>query len=174
MQNKNKQIELGVIIAVFAMLIDQLHKFYMIEIFDMPSKGTIQVTSFFNLVMVWNKGISFGMFQNFEKSNYFFLGFSSIIVLLIFYMLSKSANKIESVAFGLVIGGALGNIIDRIRYNAVADFFDFHVANKHWPAFNIADSCVFCGAALLIIASLFNFNKNSKHNKINKEGNNEN
>jgi len=161
----NKIMEKGVLTAIIAMLIDQLHKFYMIEILGMETIKKIEVTNFFNLVMVWNRGISFGMFQGYEYSNYFFMGFSSIIILLIFYMMSKSQNLYEALGFGMVIGGALGNVIDRITYSAVADFFDVHYKDYHWPAFNVADSCVFVGATLLIISNLFLIKKDDEKNE---------
>ncbi|MDX1950206.1 MAG: signal peptidase II [Rickettsiales bacterium] len=150
----------GIIIALFCIFLDQAHKYYMLEIYNMPEKKLVIITSFYNNVMVWNKGISFGLFQEFAKSNYFFLTTSSIIILLLCYFLSKAKTNFEMTGFATIIGGAVGNIIDRLRFGAVADFFDFHYKNYHWPAFNIADSCIFIGACVLIIYSLFFENKN--------------
>jgi signal peptidase II len=155
-------LERGTFAAVICLVLDQLHKFYMLEIFKMEQKNFVEVTNFFNLVMVWNRGISFGMFHDSQNSNYFFMGFTSIIVLVLFYFIKKSESKLEAIAFGMIIGGALGNLVDRIIRGAVADFFDFHIENNHWPAFNIADSCVFCGAALLVIATIFLGNKKTQ------------
>lgn len=151
----------GSIIALIALAIDQAQKYYMIAHYGIIEKKRVYVTEFFNFVMVWNKGISFGLFQNYTKSNYFFLAASSSIILLLTYMLNKSRSRFEAASLGLIIGGALGNIIDRIQYGAVADFFDFHIGDYHWPAFNIADSCIFCGAVLLIVYSIF-LEKNEK------------
>lgn len=145
----------GIIAAIICIMADQLNKYYMLEIYDIDELKKVTVTSFFNYVMVWNRGISFGMFQDHGKSNYIFLVVSSSIILLLSYLMHKSRVKIESIGLGIIIGGAIGNIIDRIRFGAVADFFDFHYNGYHWPAFNIADSCIFCGAALLIFYSLF-------------------
>jgi signal peptidase II len=156
----NKNLQNGSITAVICLIIDQLHKFYMLEIYQIDKKSFVEVTDFFNLVMVWNRGISFGMFHGAENSNYFFMVFTSLIVILLFYFIKKSESKLEAISFGMIIGGALGNLTDRILRGAVADFFDFHIAENHWPAFNIADSCVFCGAALLIITTIFFGNKN--------------
>lgn len=156
----NKNLHTGSIVAVICLLIDQLHKFYMLEIYQIDKKNFVEITDFFNLVMVWNRGISFGMFHGADNSNYFFMGFTTLIVILLFYFIKKAGNKYEVIAFGMIIGGALGNLVDRIIRGAVADFFDFHIAGNHWPAFNIADSCVFCGAALLIITTIFFGNKN--------------
>ena len=150
-----KNQEIATAWAVVCLILDQVHKFYMIEIFNMEQVKNFKVCEFFNLVMVWNRGISFGMFQGHEYSNYFFMGLTTIIILLIFYLIKGAASKFEAIAFGMIIGGACGNLIDRIRYGAVADFFDVHMGDKHWPAFNIADSCVFLGAALLITSTIF-------------------
>ncbi len=150
----------GLIIALFCIFLDQAHKYYMLEIYDMPEKKLVAITSFYNNVMVWNKGISFGLFQEFSKSNYFFLITSTLIILLLCYFLRKAKSNYEVIGYSAIIGGAVGNIIDRLRFGAVADFFDFHYAGFHWPAFNIADSCIFCGAMLLIIYSIFFENKN--------------
>lgn len=147
------------VIALICIIIDQGHKYYMIEIFDIAQISPVQVTGFFSLVMVWNKGISFGMFNGVETANYFFIIFSTLIVGFLIYLSEKSKNNVEQFAFSLIIGGALGNIIDRLNYGAVADFFDFHYANYHWPAFNFADSFIFCGAVLFIIYNLFLYEK---------------
>lgn len=134
----------------------------MLETYGMKDNEIIHVTGFFNLVMVWNRGISFGMFQGHEYSNYIFMTTTSLICITLFYFIKKAANLLEAIAFGMIIGGALGNLIDRIRIGAVADFFDFHIGNLHWPAFNIADSCVFLGATILISSTFLQFGKNRK------------
>jgi signal peptidase II len=163
MPDKNKNLETGTLVAICALLLDQLHKFIMLEIYDFENiKTKIEVTGFFNLAMVWNRGISFGMFQGFEYSNYFFIALASVIIVILFYLMKKVTNKYELIAFGLIIGGATGNLVDRVRIGAVADFFDFHIGEYHWPAFNIADSCVFIGAVILISGTLFKKEKNEK------------
>lgn len=159
---RNKILEGGVRSAVFCLLLDQIHKFAMLEIFDFEQIKFMKVTSFFNMVMVWNRGISFGMFQGYEYSNYFFMGFTATIVLILFYFMKNAKNTLEASGFGMIIGGACGNLIDRLRLDAVADFFDFHLMDKHWPAFNIADTCVFFGAAILIWATFKKDKKNEK------------
>lgn len=117
--------------------------------------ATETLTPFLNLVMVWNRGISFGMLD---------VGTPSMPVLLICLSLAISAGlavwmffmrrPVITAAVSMVIGGALANVIDRIRFGAVADFIDFHVGDRHWPAFNVADSCIVLGAALMIADSL--------------------
>ncbi len=154
--NSAKNLEIGSLAAILCMLVDQIHKFVMLEVYGFEKLAEpLKITEFFNLVMVWNRGISFGMFQGMEYSNYFFMGLTVVIILAIFAMIKYSKHKYEVIAFGMIIGGACGNLIDRIRMGAVADFFDVHYKQHHWPAFNIADSCVFIGAVILIVCSLF-------------------
>ncbi len=158
-KQENKYLERCTLVAVLALLIDQFHKFYMIEIFGIVEKKRIEVAEFFNLVMVWNRGISFGMFQGHEYSNYFFMVLTVIISTILLLFARKSVSMLEASGFGLVVGGACGNLIDRILRGAVADFFDFHYSGYHWPAFNIADSCVFVGAAILVYSGIFTKNR---------------
>lgn len=149
-----KLFMIGIAIAIFTIIADQLNKWYLIVVFDIPSKSPIEVTFFFDLVMVWNRGISFGLFQS-EYSIYIFSVLSVFIVIILLFWLKDNDKKIISVALGLLIGGALGNVIDRLNYGAVADFYYFHIGDNYFPAFNIADSSVFIGACMLIIDSLF-------------------
>lgn len=114
----------------------------------------IEIFSFFSLVKVWNRGISFGMFNNLENSQIIFVLLQGGIGLGLFFWLYRNEKPHFAYALGLIIGGALGNVIDRIWNGAVADFLDFHVATYHWPAFNLADSCIFIGVAILLLDDL--------------------
>lgn len=116
----------------------------------------IEVTSFFNLVVVWNTGISFGVFQDSgDLMPYILSAFAAIVGLVLLVMSVRTNNLIESTAFVLIAAGATGNVWDRIRFKAVADFLDIHVAGYHWPAFNVADASITLGAALLIVYIVF-------------------
>jgi signal peptidase II len=112
------------------------------------------VTDFFMLVMVWNYGISFGMLAHPETYVPWFLIAASLLIVLVVAGLARTCTQHhERIAYGLIIGGALGNVIDRVRYGAVADFFYFHIGELYWPAFNIADASIFCGVAALVLGS---------------------
>ena len=116
----------------------------------------INIFPFFNLVMVWNQGISFGLFaQDSETSAWILVGLSVVITLLFLGWLFKTSSQLQSIGICLVIGGAIGNVIDRIRFGAVIDFLDFHAFGYHNQAFNIADSCVVVGVLSLIAYSIF-------------------
>ncbi len=117
---------------------------------------SIEVTPFFNLVMVWNKGISFGLFNHTTDYGPLALTVIALLITLVFVtLLFQKPVSAQSWGFALIIGGALGNVIDRLRFGAVIDFLDFHAKDYHWPAFNVADACVCVGVGLLIILGLF-------------------
>jgi len=107
-----------------------------------------------NLVLVWNHGISFGMMGESPHMAMFFIALSLIIALLLLLWLAMSQQKIIAASLALIIGGALGNVADRLRFDAVVDFIDFHLGSHHWPAFNVADSCIVIGAGILMLLSL--------------------
>jgi signal peptidase II len=113
----------------------------------------IEILPFFNWVMVWNKGVSFGMFQG--ATPYLMIAVALVITGIFLIWMLRTDNKLIIASASLVIGGALGNVIDRFRFGAVADFLDFHIAGLHWPAFNLADSCITVGIALIIMDGLF-------------------
>jgi signal peptidase II len=160
MQLKNKKLFTRGIAILFAFLaLDQASKYYLLHILKIYEIGQIEVTSFFNLVMVWNRGMSFGMFNQFEHSIIILSVIAIIISSYLLYWLAKTESKIEAIALPLIVSGAIGNVIDRVLYKAVADFFDFHIFGYHWPAFNVADSCIFIGAMLLIISIIKTDNK---------------
>lgn len=122
----------------------------------------ITITPFFNLVMVWNQGVSFGLFSGGHDLMPLILSSLSLVVTVVFSIwLIRSDNPVQKTAIALVIGGAIGNVIDRARFGAVIDFLDVHAFGYHWPAFNIADSCIVVGIFMLITYSLF-FEKTAK------------
>ncbi len=124
-------------------------------IFAFLQENDIKVFEFFNLVKVWNRGVSFGMFNGLEYSQIIFSIIQAVIIFILFFLLYKTERKSHFYAFCLIIGGAFGNLIDRIQNGAVADFLDFHIASYHWPAFNLADSFVFIGVVILVFEDIF-------------------
>jgi signal peptidase II len=113
------------------------------------------VTSFFNLSLTYNRGISFGLFNGGAGMGalVFSLAAAAIVAVLI-YWLSRVSSPFLAVAIGLIIGGAMGNVIDRLRLGAVVDFLDFHLGAAHWPAFNLADSAICIGVAAMLLDGL--------------------
>lgn len=143
----------GIVIAALVAAIDQASKWWMLVVLDIANRPPIEVTGFFNLVMVWNHGISFGMLAD-ERQPLILILLALAIVAVLLRWLAKENNRWLAIGIGFVIGGAMGNVIDRVRFGAVADFFDFHVMGAHWPAFNVADSAIFMGVVVLCIQSM--------------------
>ena len=144
----------GLLIAVLVIAFDQLTKWIMLTGLDLETRS-IAVTSFFNLVLVWNRGVSFGMFNDAGSAGPWILsGLAIAVVVGLLFWLRQAEGWRSVTALGLVIGGAIGNVIDRFRFGAVVDFLDVHVAGYHWPAFNVADAAICIGAGLLLLDGL--------------------
>lgn len=138
--------------ALFAAVLvaDQVSKAAALASLD--AGGGVAVTSFFNLVLVWNRGVSFGMLGGADQP-WALVALALVIAGVLVYWLRREARMISRLALWLVLAGALGNVIDRLRFGAVIDFLDFHVGGYHWPAFNVADSAICIGAGLLVLDS---------------------
>ncbi len=153
-QGARLSIITGLLTALLVLAADQWSKWYMMVVMDLPNRPPIEVTSFFNLVTVWNQGVSFGMFAS-HNQPLILTGVASIVTLILLVWLGRNESRFVALSLGLVIGGAIGNIVDRVKYGKVFDFLDFHLMGFHWPAFNIADSGVVIGVVLLCIHSMF-------------------
>jgi signal peptidase II len=159
---------LGILIAFFVAFLDLLSKDIIFSILENialeqgVNNPEIKIFDFFSLVYVWNRGVSFGMFSQIQHSQIVFSVIQILILFILFIWLYRNKKLHFTYAIGLIIGGAFGNLIDRIKNGAVADFFDFYIASYHWPAFNLADSCVFVGVMILISEDIFFSNKNKK------------
>ena len=145
-------LRLGLPIAAAAIAADQVSKWVIRDALWDPQRH-IEVTSFFNLVPVQNKGISFGLFQSEGAGMWLIVGLALAISAGLGVWLSRTRERWPACALGLVIGGAIGNVIDRLRLGWVIDFLDFHGGGFHWPAFNVADSSITVGVAMLVVHS---------------------
>ena len=148
-----KNLIIFIVCAAAVIAIDQLTKAVITEKLFMYGTHKV-IDGFFNLVYVMNPGAAFGFLSRTpELFRYsFFIGITVLAMLLIIYYLVKSGNEkaIITLSLALIFGGAVGNLIDRIRFGAVVDFLDFYIGNWHWPAFNAADSAITVGAALML------------------------
>jgi signal peptidase II len=140
-----------VIVIIATVLIDQWSKWAVFALLEKESGATLPLTGFLNFVMVWNRGISFGLFGKLEYSHIIFAVIALILTIILLVWMVKAKNTLLTVALGLITGGAIGNIIDRVRFGAVADFIDFYIKEYHWPAFNIADSAVCVGVFMVCL-----------------------
>lgn len=146
----------GVLIALAGFAADRLHKWWMLDIYNIAARGRVEVTSFFDLVMAWNNGVSYGLFQAETALGVAIL--ASFAILVIFGLglwLARVEHRVSALAIGLILGGAIGNVYDRISYGAVADFFSFHAFGFYWYIFNIADVWIGLGVALIILESVW-------------------
>jgi signal peptidase II len=145
---------LGLGIAAAVVGVDQLSKWVMLSIV-FADRTFIPVTGFFNLVLVRNRGASFGMFAlDHAWAPWALLAVAVVIVVVLVVWLWRARGRWLASTLGLIIGGAVGNLIDRARFGAVTDFLDFYVGSYHWPAFNVADSAITVGVAMLLLESL--------------------
>lgn len=129
---------------------------WMITAQDQMPFVRIDVLPFFNLVMVWNKGVSFGMFNGDSAYGPLILFCVAAALVAVFSVwLHRTTSAMTAAGLVLIIGGAAGNMLDRVRFGAVVDFLDLHAGDFHWPAFNVADSAICIGIALLLIHGLF-------------------
>jgi signal peptidase II len=142
-------------LAGLVIVLDQITKLAVLGAFTLGESR--EVTSFFNLVLVYNRGAAFSFLADAGGwQKWFFVVLALGISAWIVSMLKKHPGEtLLCVALSLILGGALGNVIDRVLYGAVVDFLDFHAAGWHWPAFNVADSAITVGAALLVWEQLF-------------------
>ena len=142
--------------AFWVFLLDQATKWAVLSFLEPPA-GPVEVAPYFNLVLVWNRGVSFGVLDD-HAGAYMPWVLAAVALAIVAFLLAwlrRADGALAGTALGLVIGGAIGNVVDRVRFGAVVDFLDFHVAGYHWPAFNLADAAICVGAGLLLVSGLF-------------------
>jgi signal peptidase II len=148
---------LGLVVAVLSIAIDQAQKYYSLFVYDIANSGPVDWTPNLQFVLVWNRGVSYGLFQQeTEFGRWALISFRLAAVVLLLLWLAKIHTKAGAVAIGLIIGGAIGNAIDGVLYGAVADFFLFHVGDFSWYVFNLADVAIVAGVALLLYDVVLN------------------
>ncbi|MEO1200007.1 MAG: signal peptidase II [Pseudomonadota bacterium] len=145
---------LGALVVLIALVIDQASKYWFLHIYDIAEKSPVAVTPFFNFVMVWNYGISYGLFQqDTDFGRYALVAVKIVVSIGLTVWMVRTHDRLIAVSLGLIIGGAIGNAIDRVVYGAVADFFHFYVGSFSWYVFNLADVAVVAGVTLLLYDS---------------------
>jgi signal peptidase II len=154
----NPVVRLGIIAAIAALIIDQAMKLWLLFVFDLAQHGVVKITPFFDLVLAWNTGISYGWFQNESATGQIvLLAIKAVAVIFLAIWMARSQTRIATVGLGLIIGGAIGNAIDRFAYGAVADFALFHIEiggnTFNWYVFNLADVAIVAGVAGLLYDS---------------------
>jgi len=150
----------GLVAAAIACLLDQASKLYLLKVFDLAGKGAVKLMPFVDLVLTWNTGISYGWFQQegpFGQGA--LLALKVVAVALLWIWLARAGSRLSAISLGLIVGGALGNGIDRLIYGAVADFVLLHAETAtwrfNWYVFNLADVAIVAGVAGLLYESLW-------------------
>ncbi len=139
----------------FIFLFDRLSKFLILKVSQPLDHFNLPVTSFLNLNLIWNDGIAFGLFSFDDILYYHLLTLLIVLITLALIWLMINSKGVEKLCFSMIIGGSFGNIFDRLYYNSVIDFIDFHINNFHWFIFNVADIFISLGVISLIFLEIF-------------------
>jgi signal peptidase II len=143
----------GLLLALFSFIADQLFKLWMLQIVDIAAAQPIVVTPFFSFVLAWNEGVSYGWFsQAGDVGRLVLIALSALASIFLWIWLARTSSPVSAAGLGLVIGGALGNLADRVIHGAVADFFLFHAGGFEWYVFNLADVWIVAGVIGLLLA----------------------
>ena len=155
--DKSFLIKLSLIFTIF--LFDRISKIYVIYLDNKLFGSEIYSSNFLNINLIWNEGIAFGLFSFNEKIFYNILTIIILIIILIIFFMTIKSNGLKKYSLLMILGGALGNVFDRLYYKAVPDFIDFHIGNFHWFIFNVADIFITIGILFMVIIELFNKNQ---------------
>lgn len=148
---------LGLVFALATLVLDQAHKWWMLAVYRIAEKGRVEVMPFLDFVYVINKGISYGLLtQDGHGGQWLLAGFALVASVALMVWLARAAeNRVMAASIGLIVGGAVGNAIDRLHLGGVADFFSLHAFGFYWYVFNIADVAIVAGVVGLLYESLF-------------------
>ena len=155
---RSNAVSIGLIAGLVTLAADQLSKWWVLNVLDLPSLQQVALLPVLNLTMVWNRGVTFGLLNGLGAWGHVVLAAIAIaVVIALGFWLRRAESKVTAVAIGAIAGGAIGNVIDRIRFGAVVDFIHAHVATPwgdySWYVFNVADAAIVCGVAALILES---------------------
>ena len=161
---KNYFINLLIIITIFSL--DRISKFYVISQNEKNTSADLFTSKFLNISLIWNEGIAFGLLSFDESHFYNFLTILILIIIIVIFFMFLRSNGLKKYSFLMILGGALGNLYDRIFFKAVPDFIDFHIGNFHWFIFNFADVFISLGVFFMILLEIIDNSKNkSEHEK---------
>ena len=149
---RNGLTTVGLVTAAIVLAADQTSKWWVREVLHLPQIGSLRVLPVLNLTMVWNHGVTFGLLNSFGpwSASLLVVGALAIVAALGFW-LRRAERRVVAVALGAIAGGAIGNVIDRLRFGAVVDFIHAHAFGFSWYVFNVADAAIVCGVAALIL-----------------------
>ena len=154
---KLNKLLVGFIFLVVCFALDRFSKIYILNILNNDGQVDIYINQYLNFFLVWNKGIGFGLFSSESKGFYNLITFLIIIINLVLLYLAILESKFKSLFLMIILGGSLGNLFDRIYYNAVPDFIDINLGSFHWFVFNVADIFISIGIICLILSEFINY-----------------
>lgn len=144
----------GLIAAALVLVADQASKWAILSVLELPRTGQIVLAPVLNLTMVWNHGVTFGLLTGVGIwAHWLLAGVALAVVGALAVWLFRAENRMVAIALGAIAGGAVGNVIDRVRFGAVVDFIDAHLGAWHWYVFNVGDAAIVCGVVALLIES---------------------
>jgi lipoprotein signal peptidase len=151
---RDRYLRTGLIAGVLVLLADQISKWAILSPIGLPGRAPIVLAPVLNLAMVWNRGVTFGLLTGFGEWGHLLLaGLALCVVVALAIWLRRAETRLAAIALGAIGGGAIGNVIDRLRFGAVVDFIDAHLGAWHWYVFNLADAAIVCGVITLVIDS---------------------
>jgi len=157
--SKNFYISFSIVALIY--FLDRLSKIYVIQLDKNNLGSDIFNSTYLNIVLIWNKGIAFGLLSFSESYLYNIISLIIAIIIIVLVIMSLKSQGLKRYSLLMIVGGALGNLHDRFFFNAVPDFIDFHIGNFHWFIFNVSDIFITLGVIGMIVLELFN-NKNEK------------
>ena len=160
-----KNFYINLIIVTLIFVLDRISKLYVINLSDKIYSSEIYISKILNINLIWNEGIAFGLFSFDHNYLYNFLSIIISFVILVIFIMIINAEGYKKYSLLMILGGALGNLFDRIFFRAVPDFIDFHIKEFHWFIFNVADIFITLGVIFMILIELIGINKD-KHEKI--------
>jgi signal peptidase II len=154
------RMRFGIIMALVVLIADQASKWWVLNVLDLPSLHQVVLLPVLNLTMVWNRGVTFGLLNGLGSAGHWLLAALALaVVVALGVWLRKAESSVTAVAIGAIAGGAVGNVIDRLRFGAVVDFIHAHIvvggSDYSWYVFNVADAAIVCGVVALIVESQF-------------------
>ena len=153
--SRTGRMVLGFVLLLLVLVLDQASKDWILYAYHLPDRGSVEILPFLNFTMVWNHAVTFGMFGGLgSRGPWIFCAVSLIAVGLLVWTLTRTKRTLVAASCGAIAGGAIGNVIDRLRYGAVVDFLHAHAFGWSWYVFNVADSGIVCGVAVWLIDSL--------------------
>jgi len=153
---RNRLTSLGLVAALVVLAADQLSKWWILNVIHLPDVGQIVLLPVLNLTMVWNRGVTFGLLNGFGQWGSLALAAVALaVVVALGVWLRRAESRLVAIALGAIAGGAVSNVIDRLRFGAVVDFIHAHLGDCSWYVFNLADAAIVCGVAALVLESLF-------------------